>query len=61
MKNTAASGLTALQRIKLVFSLFFPPFRFRPFVPHIPFDFYVVSNPLLWSCLQATATGLFLV
>lgn len=55
------SGETALQRNKVGFVLFFFPFRFRPFVPHIPFDFYVVSNPLLWSCLQATAAGLFIV
>lgn len=26
-------------------ALFSLPFRFRPFVPHIPFDFYVVSKP----------------
>ncbi|XP_010563875.1 PREDICTED: interleukin enhancer-binding factor 2 isoform X1 [Haliaeetus leucocephalus] len=36
------SGETALQRNKVVFVFFFFfPFRFRPFVPHIPFDFYV--------------------
>lgn len=25
------------------------PFRYRPFVPHIPFDFYVVSEIIWWD------------